>query len=66
MPSPHLLTCLAILVTTLDAADPARQIFDGKTFNGWTLADGAPVTHSWIIEDGTLTTVASTRGRKGD
>lgn len=30
------------------------QLFDGKTFNGWTAADGKAPPKNWSIEDGTL------------
>ena len=44
-------------------ATGSQPLFDGRTFSGWTLGDGGPVTHSWSIEDGTLATVADARGR---
>ncbi len=44
-------------------ADDSLPLFDGKTFAGWTLADGGEVKHSWTIEDGAIATVAGTRGR---
>lgn len=40
-----------------------KPLFDGRSFAGWTLGDGGEVTHSWVIEDGALATVAGTRGR---
>ena len=47
------------------AARPEEWIpmFDGKSFSGWTLGDGAQVTHSWAIEDGAIATLAGTQGR---
>ena len=44
-------------------ADESLALFDGKTFAGWTLGDGAEVIHSWTIEDGAIATVSDTRGR---
>jgi hypothetical protein len=41
--------------TALSAADSEEgfvQLFDGKTFNGWKIAE--PETKSWRIEDGAL------------
>ena len=44
-------------------ADESLALFDGKTFAGWTLGDGAEVRQSWTIEDGAIATVSDTRGR---
>lgn len=44
-------------------ADGWEPLFDGRSFQGWTLGDGGAVTHSWTVEDGALATVAGTRGR---
>jgi hypothetical protein len=44
-------------------ADGWEPLFDGKSFDGWTLGDGGAVTHSWVIENGAIATVAGTRGR---
>jgi hypothetical protein len=44
-------------------ADQPVALFDRNSFAGWTLGDGAGVTHSWTIEDGAIATVADTRGR---
>jgi hypothetical protein len=48
----------AVLSCSVVAAAKGRtqpiQLFDGKTFNGWTARDGQPVTKNWSIEDGTL------------
>lgn len=44
-------------------ADDWVPLFDGKSFAGWTLGDGAAVTHSWAIEDGSIATLEETRGR---
>jgi hypothetical protein len=30
------------------------QLFDGKTLNGWTNVNGAPVKEGWTVEDGAL------------
>ena len=43
--------------------DEPLSLFDGRSFAGWALGDGSAVTHSWIIEDGAIATVADTRGR---
>lgn len=40
-----------------------QPLFDGRSFAGWTLGDGAPVSHSWTIENGAIATIAGTRGR---
>jgi hypothetical protein len=52
-------TCLALGAAPAFAADAAKdseegfvQIFDGKTFNGWKLANEN--TNSWSIKDGAL------------
>ena len=37
-----------------DAKNGFTPIFDGKTLNGWTLADGKPITAGWQAEDGVL------------
>jgi len=61
--------CLALLLTGVTSRlarptdSPWQSLFDGKTFTGWTLGDGGPVTHSWIIEDGAFTTVPGAAGR---
>jgi hypothetical protein len=44
-------------------ADQPVALSDRNSFAGWTLGDGAEVTHSWTIEDGAIATVADTRGR---
>ena len=49
--------CLAALATTMivraaDSEEGFVQIFDGKTFNGWKIAE--PETKSWRIEDGAI------------
>lgn len=50
--------CVLILLWCASAAladgDQAIQLFDGKTFKGWTAAGGKPVTKNWSIEDGML------------
>jgi 3-keto-disaccharide hydrolase len=40
--------------TFAKAPRPPIQLFDGKTFHGWTAKGGGPVTGNWSIEDGTL------------
>ena len=49
---------LSLAVVSGRAAEktPARpiQLFDGKTFHGWTAPDGKPVTKNWSIENGML------------
>ena len=54
---------LAIGAGVIAGADDWLPLFDGKSFAGWTLSDGAAVTHSWIIDNGAISTVAETRGR---
>jgi len=39
---------------TACASHGSLTIFDGETFNGWTTADGKPVTKGWEIVDGTI------------
>src|SRR5689334_5185363 len=50
--------CLSVLFVVSTAAIAAEhkpiQLFDGKTFEGWTAKDGKPVTKNWSIEDGQL------------
>ena len=46
------------------AADSANEgefvpLFDGKTLQGWTTADGKPVTRGWQAEDGLLVRTGS-------
>jgi len=42
-----------IRIQDLDAAKRTK-IFNGKNLEGWTLADGKPVTAGWQVEDGVL------------
>lgn len=44
----------ACTTTGSDAKDGFTPIFDGKTLNGWTTADGKPVTAGWQAEDGVI------------
>ena len=46
-----LLWCASI---ALADGDKPIQLFDGKTFKGWTASGGKPVTKNWSIEDGML------------
>ena len=46
------LLCCASIALADD--DKPIQLFDGKTFKGWTAAGGKPVTKNWSIEDGML------------
>ena len=43
---------MAAAVCAADSEEGFVQIFDGKTFNGWKIAE--PETKSWRIEDGAL------------
>jgi hypothetical protein len=36
-----------------------KSLFDGRSFAGWTLGDGSPVTSCWTIEDGAIATLPS-------
>jgi hypothetical protein len=36
------------------AARDAVQLFNGKSFEGWTMMDGRPVTGGWEVVDGTI------------
>jgi len=45
------------------AAGTGIPLFDGQSLTGWTLGDGAPVTHSWHVENGSIATRPGTRGR---
>jgi hypothetical protein len=56
-------TALALVAGVAGRADEWTPLFDGKSFAGWTLGDGAEVTHSWAVEEGAITTLAGTRGR---
>ncbi len=40
--------------------DPAEQLFDGKSLDGWVTGDGKPVTKGWAVEDGCI--VRATHG----
>ena len=55
-------TALALAGGLAARADEWIPLFDGKSFAGWTLGDGAAVTHSWAIEDGAIATLAGARG----
>ncbi len=52
--------CLVLMLILSTRASFAKspnqpiQLFDGKSFKGWTAADGKPVTKNWSIEDGML------------
>lgn len=47
---------LAVFLSTAAAADEGRivDVFDGKSLDGWTRADGQPVTKGWSVSDGVL------------
>lgn len=57
-------TCLRVVASTVltllvylsaaQADDDVIRLFDGKTLDGWTRADGSPVTNGWVVEDGML------------
>ena len=46
---------LAVL-SSMAAADEGRivDVFDGESLEGWTRADGQPVTKGWSVSDGVL------------
>ena len=52
--------CFAVMLSVFSQAALAKspqqpiQLFDGKSFKGWTSADGKPVTSNWSVEDGML------------
>ncbi len=66
----HLLFCLAAGVAVLSVCFPGVlaqagprsrsgacgfiPLFDGRTLNGWTTADGRPVTKGWTVTDGAI------------
>jgi hypothetical protein len=55
---PRFIVCVVVLLwcenfAFADGYEP-MQLFDGKTFKGWTAAGGKPVTKNWSIEDGML------------
>ena len=46
---------LILLFTAHVAADqPEPPLFDGETFDGWTMSDGKPITHGWEVVDGMI------------
>ncbi|MFO0788233.1 MAG: DUF1080 domain-containing protein [Pirellulales bacterium] len=54
---PILAALLVTIACQFSAAEPSTksiQLFDGKTFTGWTAADGKAPPKNWTIEDGAL------------
>ena len=49
------LLSLCLLISSISAAgEEWIDLFDGKTLEGWSTLDGAPVTKGWVVEDGTI------------
>lgn len=56
------LSLLLVVGSTAAGSEGLEEGFvslcDGTTLNGWTTADGKPVTTGWVAEDGVLTRVS--------
>jgi len=55
----------------LPSFDLAKQLFNGKDFDGWQTADGKEITKGWVVKDGALVREAAggdiwTKNRYGD
>lgn len=48
------LVSLFCMGSAFGEGEKSIQLFDGKTFDGWTSMGGKPVTKNWTIEDGML------------
>lgn len=47
--------CVVIIwAAVLQAGEPAKQLFDGKSLAGWETTDGNPVRWGWRVEDGAI------------
>jgi hypothetical protein len=49
----RILSIFLLVATALQAGEPV-SLFDGKTFSGWSGADGKAPGEGWVIEDGVL------------
>ena len=54
MPSRRLAALLFFVFVTDAQAGQPIALFDGKTLNGWTTANGKPVTRGWTVDDGAI------------
>ncbi|MBM3494923.1 MAG: DUF1080 domain-containing protein [Armatimonadetes bacterium] len=50
---------LALVAFAPSAFGPWIDLFDGKSFSGWTNVAGKPVGKGWVIEDGCIRRVAT-------